>query len=199
VQKICYTSQSSLTSVLLKLIAFPSTLLQRCFLHLITGLSWWRSCMLSVQTRSADSSPVSVCRLFHPTLISRTPGIAFCCPHLRGCIQRFPDWVDNEINNNNSNNKHSLRSSTKVVGEKLTRLTHKIATQLHLVAESCTIYSSRSRRPARKLLDTLSYLISPYVKVALTCILQGRVIWFNNDFISHYTVEFEGMSVKKWK
>jgi len=29
---------------------------------------------------------------------------------------------------------------------KLTRLTHKIAIQLHLVAESCTICSSRSRR-----------------------------------------------------
>jgi hypothetical protein len=32
---------------------------------------------------------------------------------------------------------------------KLTRLTHKIAIQLHLVAESCTICSSRSRRPVR--------------------------------------------------
>jgi hypothetical protein len=29
----------------------------------------------------------------------------------RGCIQKFPDWIDNEINNNN--NKHSLRSNTK--------------------------------------------------------------------------------------
>jgi len=28
---------------------------------------------------------------------------------------------------------------------KLTRLTHKIVTQLHIVAESCTICSSRSR------------------------------------------------------
>jgi hypothetical protein len=40
---------------------------------------------------------------------------------------------------------------------KLTRLTHKIAIQLHLVAESCTICSSRSRGPVRKLLDTPSY------------------------------------------
>jgi hypothetical protein len=40
---------------------------------------------------------------------------------------------------------------------KLTKLTHKIAIQLHLVAESCTICSSRFRRPVRKLLDTLSY------------------------------------------
>jgi len=34
---------------------------------------------------------------------------------------------------------------------KFTRLAHKIAIQLHLVAESCTICSSRSRRPVRKL------------------------------------------------
>jgi len=40
---------------------------------------------------------------------------------------------------------------------KLTRLTHKVAVQLHLVAESSTIYYSHSRRPVRKLLDTPSY------------------------------------------
>jgi hypothetical protein len=40
---------------------------------------------------------------------------------------------------------------------KLTRLTHKIAIQLHLVAENSAICSSRSRRPVRKLLDTPSY------------------------------------------
>jgi hypothetical protein len=41
---------------------------------------------------------------------------------------------------------------------KLTRLTHKIATQLHLVVQSSTICSSRSRRTVRKLLDALSYV-----------------------------------------
>jgi len=40
---------------------------------------------------------------------------------------------------------------------KLTRLTHKIAIQLQLVAESCIICSSRARWPVRKLLDTPSY------------------------------------------
>jgi len=43
---------------------------------------------------------------------------------------------------------------------KLTRLTHKIAMQLHLLAESCMIRSSRSRRPVWKLLDTPSYMHS---------------------------------------
>jgi hypothetical protein len=42
---------------------------------------------------------------------------------------------------------------------KLSRLTHKITVQLHLVADSCTIRSSRSRRPVRKLLDTPSYYV----------------------------------------
>jgi hypothetical protein len=36
-------------------------------------------------------------------------------------------------------------------------MTHKIAIQLHLVSESCTICSSRSRRPVRKLLGIPSY------------------------------------------
>jgi hypothetical protein len=40
---------------------------------------------------------------------SSTYRISEAC--VRGCIQKFPDQVDNEINNNN--NKHSLRSNTK--------------------------------------------------------------------------------------
>jgi hypothetical protein len=45
-------------------------------------------------------------------------------------------------------------ATQRVMAAKLTRLTHKIAIQLHLVVESCTICSSRSRRSDRKLLDT---------------------------------------------
>jgi len=42
---------------------------------------------------------------------------------------------------------------------KLTKRTHEIAIQLHLMAESCTICSSRSSRPVQKLLVTPSYQI----------------------------------------
>jgi hypothetical protein len=49
-------------------------------------------------------------------------------------------------------------ASQGVMVANLTRLTHKIAIKLHLVAQSCTICSSRSRRPVRKLLDTSAYL-----------------------------------------
>jgi len=46
----------------------------------------------------------------------------------------------------------------------LTRLTHKIAMQLHLVAEICTICSSRSRLPVRKLLGTPSYTVDYFLR-----------------------------------
>jgi hypothetical protein len=36
------------------------------------------------------------------------------CYEMRWCIQKFPDWVDNEIYA--YNNKHSLRSNTKDLG-----------------------------------------------------------------------------------
>jgi hypothetical protein len=54
-------------------------------------------------------------------------------------------------------------AAQSVMAAKLIRLTHKIAIQLHLVAESSTICSSRSRRPVRKLLNTsCSVKYSPY-------------------------------------
>jgi hypothetical protein len=51
-------------------------------------------------------------------------------------------------------------ATQRVMAANLTRLTHKIAIQLHLVAKSCTIWSSLSRRPVRILLNTPSYLLS---------------------------------------
>jgi hypothetical protein len=57
-----------------------------------------------------------------------------------------------------------------VMAARLTRLTHKIAIQLRLVAESCSICSSRSRRPVRKLLDAPSYICTP----TLFCSLWRR-------------------------
>jgi len=45
---------------------------------------------------------------------------------------------------------------------KLTRLTHKIAIQLHLVAGSYNICISRSGRPVRKVLVTLSYIFKAW-------------------------------------
>jgi hypothetical protein len=48
-------------------------------------------------------------------------------------------------------------ATQRVMAAKLTRLTHKIPIQLHLVAESCTICSSRCWRLVRKPLDTPSY------------------------------------------
>jgi len=48
---------------------------------------------------------------------------------------------------------------------KCNKLTHKIAIQLQLVAENCTICCSRSRRRVRKLLDTPSYMANAHLYV----------------------------------
>jgi hypothetical protein len=69
---------------------------------------------------------------------------------------------------------------------KLTRLTHKVAIQLHLVVESCTICSSRSTRPARKLLHTPSYY------VVIPCHWHWT-LWVRRP-VSHYT-----RNVSHWK
>jgi len=55
---------------------------------------------------------------------------------------------------------------------KLTRLTHKIAIKLQLVAESFIIYSSRSGQPNRKLMDTPMY-VRVYLCCAVLCVGRG--------------------------
>jgi ABC-type proline/glycine betaine transport system permease subunit len=72
--------------------------------------------------------------------------------NVRGFIQKFPDWVITKYTLTTINTRWEV--TQRVMEAKLTRLTHKIFIQLHLVAESSNIYSSRSRRPVRKLLDT---------------------------------------------
>jgi hypothetical protein len=68
---------------------------------------------------------------------------------------------------------------------KFTRLTHKIAIQLHLVAESCTICSSRSRWPVWKLLVIRrSYKKSLFfTSVYWNRILADRFYPYKNSFV----------------
>jgi hypothetical protein len=47
-----------------------------------------------------------------------------------------------------------------IMATKLTRLTHKIAIQLYLVAENCTIRSSRSRQPVRRRISNVQIHIT---------------------------------------
>jgi len=49
-------------------------------------------------------------------------------------------------------------ATQRVMATELNRLANKIAIQLHLVAESCTICCYCSRWPVQKLLDATSYL-----------------------------------------
>jgi len=79
--------------------------------------------------------------------------------YIRVCIQKFSDWVDNKIYVYNS--KTGWEATRRIMAAKFNRLTHKIAIQLHLVAESCTICSSSFRPPVRKLLDTPLFYSCP--------------------------------------
>jgi hypothetical protein len=79
--------------------------------------------------------------------------VAMSVFHYTRVIQKFPDWVNNEIYAYNTR----WEATQVVVAAKVTGMTHKIAIQLHFVVESCTICSSGSRWPVRKLLDTPSY------------------------------------------
>jgi len=56
-------------------------------------------------------------------------------------------------------------ATQRIMAAKLTGLTHKIAIQLYLMAESCTIRSSRSRRPVQKLLDAPSYFSNAFFEI----------------------------------
>jgi hypothetical protein len=105
------------------------------------------------------------------------------------CIQKLPDWVYNEICAYLW--YYPLRSKTqRVMVAKLTRLTHKIAIQLHLVAESFTICSSRSRRPVRKLLDTPLYMcIKKWFKLVWEINCTCRV-FFQKFMVDHLIKKF---------
>jgi hypothetical protein len=97
---------------------------------------------------------------------------------VRWCIQKFPDAVDNEITLTTINTRWEATQS--VMAAKITRLAHKIARQLHLVAESCIICSSRSRRPVRILSDTPLYIQSCIQKVS-----GSKCGWVNGYLIEH--------------
>jgi hypothetical protein len=102
---------------------------------------------------------------------------------IRECIQKFPDWADNEIRTIYTR----WEATQMVMPAKLTRLTHKIAIHLHLVAESYTICSFRSRRSVRKLLDIPSYFkpncdsYLPYPPSSLVIHNRPGVARFNAD------------------
>jgi hypothetical protein len=64
-------------------------------------------------------------------------------------------------------------ATQKVMAAKHTRLAHKITIKLHLMAESYTICSSRSRQPVRKLLVTLSRMLFVCVCV---CVILNRFL-----------------------
>jgi len=120
--------------------------------HVDLGLRCDVSCQISELPLSTECRANS--RLCHPEPLPLTQ-IRIVNMRNTKVYPKVSGLSHNEINNNN--NKHSLEAIQKVMAAKLTRLTHKIAIQVHIVTESCTICSFSSGRPVGKLLDTLSY------------------------------------------
>jgi len=69
---------------------------------------------------------------------------------------------------------------------KVTRLTHKIAIQLLLVSEGCTICSSCSKWPVRKLLVTPSYKT---IRSHLVCVFMYTTIRTRTHMQTHTHTE----------
>jgi len=74
-----------------------------------------------------------------------------------------------------------------VIKTELTRMTQKIVIQLHLVAESCTICSSCSRRPVPKFLDTPLYTSALKSQIQQPSMSTYHTV--NTDMAQHFTVE----------
>jgi hypothetical protein len=83
--------------------------------------------------------------------------------------------------------KKRWEATQRVMAAKLTRLTLKIAIQLHLVAEIRTTCSSRSRRPVRKLLDTALYMARNWYSTAAREILS---LWTQKGSINVLTTQY---------
>jgi hypothetical protein len=81
-------------------------------------------------------------------------------------------------------------ATQKVMAPKLTRLTHKIVIQLHVVAEGCIIRSSRSRRPVRKLLDIPLLLLLRRCIAAGPSVVVGTVLYMfcNHNWLWCYSL-----------
>jgi len=94
-----------------------------------------------------------------------------------------------------------------VMAAKLTRLTYRIEIQLHLVAERCTIWSSRSRLPVRKRLDTPSYIYKIDVNIILRSIasscfqIGGLNVVHTSDLsrLCYMPSSLTSLTISKWK
>jgi hypothetical protein len=99
-------------------------------------------------------------------------------------MQKFLDWVDNEIYA--YNNKHSRSNTQRDTAAKLTRLTHKIAIQLHLVAQLYHLRFSLEAASPEISGYTVVYLQRKWSKLcvimASTELLQLSFWWLNLVF-----------------
>jgi hypothetical protein len=76
----------------------------------------------------------------------------------------------------------------RVMAAKLTRLTQKIAIQLHIVARNCSICSSRCRRPVRKLLNIPSKSRRESLRILNSKCVFCHILYILLFLAVHYTL-----------
>jgi hypothetical protein len=147
-------------------------------LSLTSALEWWSGVEVSGQLHTLRYRPI--------LRLSRELCIYVC----KRVYPKVSGLSHNEINNNKNTR---WEATQRVMAAKLTRLTHKIAIQLHLVAESCTICSSRSRWQVRKLFGYTAICVyeeiplAPETQVSLLPFMHveqsADVAWSTNEHL----------------
>jgi hypothetical protein len=125
--------------------------------------------LLQLHPASCSDSPLSVAHIkIHEPLCQfwSSKKTEFHLKNYKGISRSF--WTESIMKSTTTTtaiiNTH-WGAMQMVMAARFTRLTHKIAIQPHLVADSCTICSSHSRRPVQKLLVTPSYINEPLLFV----------------------------------
>jgi hypothetical protein len=120
----------------------------------------------------------------HGVVISQSTGTTLHASAHEGVTKSFRTELITKYTLTTINTR--WEATQRVMVAKLTRLTHKIAIQLNLVAENCTICSSRFRRPVRKLLDTPSYTQFSLIFILYSYLFTLFVLdSINNTWCSH--------------
>jgi hypothetical protein len=132
-------------------------------------MAWWLvkhrgQLFVSIfRNRHIDISQSYVTRVFHE--MRTTEIIGHCCTRYFYQIYEVVSkgFRTESITKSKTTINSRWEATQRFMATQLTKRTHQIAIQLHLVADGCTICRSHSRRPVRKLLVTPSCIASYFI------------------------------------
>jgi hypothetical protein len=138
------------------------------------------SLVSKVTCYSLDTRGLSLCSGAHSTSTSYPLGNRDSLALYKGVSKSF--WTEMITKYTLTIINTCCEATKRVVVAKVTRLAHKIVIQLHLVAESCTIFSSCSRQPVQKLLNTPLYMGVKSIWSTPTICIHGILLRHGKSF-----------------